>query len=161
MRSQGQQKAEGEQSKYPTVLKYYQCQLPWGTQANPRLGVQVIYGDTDSIMVATGAQDLQEAGQLAGRIKREVNKRYRLLEIEEDGLFKRMLLLKKKKYAALKLVCEPDGSWSEVRPCMLNHMKLHASVKELVGSEAGGSILMSPFRAFVSISTTCLKSVEA
>ena len=77
--------------------------------------MQVIYGDTDSIMVATGAQDLQEAAQLAGRIKREVNKRYRLLEIEEDGLFKRMLLLKKKKYAALKLVREPDGSWSEVR----------------------------------------------
>ena len=76
---------------------------------------QVIYGDTDSIMVATGAQDLQEAAQLAGRIKREVNKRYRLLEIEEDGLFKRMLLLKKKKYAALKLVREPDGSWSQVR----------------------------------------------
>ena len=75
---------------------------------------QVIYGDTDSIMVATGAQDLQEAAQLAGRIKREVNKRYRLLEIEEDGLFKRMLLLKKKKYAALKLVREPDGSWSQV-----------------------------------------------
>ena len=86
--------------------------------------VQVIYGDTDSIMVATGAQDLQAAGQLAGRIKREVNKRYRLLEIEEDGLFKRMLLLKKKKYAALKLVREPDGSWSEVRPSLPSFLSL-------------------------------------
>jgi DNA polymerase alpha subunit A len=30
-----------------------------------------------------------------------VNKLYRLLEIEMDGIFKSMLLLKKKKYAAL------------------------------------------------------------
>ena len=37
----------------------------------------------------------------------QVNKRYRLLEIELDGIFKCMLLLKKKKYAAVKL--EPGG----------------------------------------------------
>ena len=78
------------------------------------LSVQVIYGDTDSIMVATGAAELKDVGALGGRIKREVNKRYRLLEIEEDGLFKRMLMLKKKKYAALKLTRNPDGSWAEV-----------------------------------------------
>ena len=99
----------GQASHKPDIIL---CSIPTPVWA------QVIYGDTDSIMVATGAQDLQAAGQLAGRIKREVNKRYRLLEIEEDGLFKRMLLLKKKKYAALKLVREPDGSWSEVRPCL-------------------------------------------
>ncbi len=33
--------------------------------------------------------------------------RYKLLEIELDGIFKCMLLLKKKKYAAIKL--EPGG----------------------------------------------------
>ena len=76
---------------------------------------QVIYGDTDSIMVATGTRAPAEVGQLSARIKREVNKRYRLLEIEEDGLFTRMLLLKKKKYAALKLVRQPDGSMAEAR----------------------------------------------
>ena len=74
----------------------------------------MIYGDTDSIMVATGTSIPSEVGDLSLRIKREVNKRYRLLEIEEDGLFKRMLLLKKKKYAALKLVRQPDGSFAEV-----------------------------------------------
>ncbi len=35
------------------------------------------------------------------QIKSEVNKLYRLLEIDIDGVFKSMLLLKKKKYAAL------------------------------------------------------------
>ena len=79
--------------------------------------MQVIYGDTDSIMVATGTSVPGEVGQLSARIKREVNKRYRLLEIEEDGLFKRMLLLKKKKYAALKLEKAADGSLQEVKRC--------------------------------------------
>lgn len=65
-------------------------------------------------MVATGTTELREVVALGGKIKREVNKRYKLLEIEEDGVFKRMLLLKKKKYAALKLKREPDGSWAEV-----------------------------------------------
>ena len=44
-----------------------------------------------------------------------MNKRYRLLEIELDGVFKCMLLLKKKKYAAVKLEPGgPDGSMIEV-----------------------------------------------
>ena len=46
-----------------------------------------------------------------------MNKRYRLLEIEIDGVFKCMLLLKKKKYAAIKLDPQPDGSLVEARDC--------------------------------------------
>ncbi len=38
---------------------------------------------------------------MGNKIKKEVNKLYKLLEIELDGIFKSMLLLKKKKYAAL------------------------------------------------------------
>lgn len=41
------------------------------------------------------------------QIKTEVNKLYKLLEIDIDGVFKSLLLLKKKKYAAL--VVEPTG----------------------------------------------------
>ena len=45
----------------------------------------------------------------------QVNKRYRLLEIELDAVFKCMLLLKKKKYAAVKLEPGgPDGQMVEV-----------------------------------------------
>lgn len=36
------------------------------------------------------------------RLKGEVNVLYKCLEIEIDGVFKSLLLLKKKKYAALK-----------------------------------------------------------
>lgn len=67
------------------------------------VGADVIYGDTDSIMVSAGASDLPAALQMGTRIKREVNKRYRTLEIELDGVYSRMLLLKKKKYAAVKV----------------------------------------------------------
>lgn len=40
---------------------------------------------------------------LLRQVKRAVNKRYKLLEIELDGIYKSMLLLKKKKYAAMKV----------------------------------------------------------
>ncbi len=53
--------------------------------------------------------------KLGGEVKRQVNKRYRMLEIEIDGIFKCMLLLKKKKYAAVKLERTRDGQTTEVR----------------------------------------------
>ena len=37
------------------------------------------------------------------QVKNEVNKLYKLLEIDIDGVFKTMLLLKKKKYAAVSI----------------------------------------------------------
>ncbi len=70
--------------------------------------MQVIYGDTDSIMVNTGSTEIEEVKQLGEKVKKEVNKRYKLLEIELDGVFKCMLLLKKKKYAAIKLETAQD-----------------------------------------------------
>ncbi len=36
-----------------------------------------MYGDTDSIMVATRSDSVDEARQLGARIKKEVNKRYK------------------------------------------------------------------------------------
>ncbi|XP_024959524.1 DNA polymerase alpha catalytic subunit [Cynara cardunculus var. scolymus] len=66
------------------------------------LNLEVIYGDTDSIMIYTGLDDISKAKSIAGNVIKEVNKRYKRLEIDLDGLYKRMLLLKKKKYAAVK-----------------------------------------------------------
>lgn len=63
--------------------------------------LDVIYGDTDSIMVNTRTNSVAEARLFGQKIKKTVNERYRLLEIELDGIFQRLLLLKKKKYAAL------------------------------------------------------------
>lgn len=40
---------------------------------------------------------------MASEFKKYVNERYKLLEIDLDGVFKRLLLLQKKKYAAIKM----------------------------------------------------------
>ncbi|TKR94314.1 hypothetical protein L596_008611 [Steinernema carpocapsae] len=64
-------------------------------------GFSVIYGDTDSIMVNTNSTDFQEALKIGANIKKLVNKSYKLLELDLDGIFVRLLLCKKKKYAAL------------------------------------------------------------
>jgi len=70
------------------------------------LDYDVIYGDTDSIMINTKKDELNEVRNVGNELKREVNKRYKLLEIEMDGVYRSMLLLKKKKYAAV--VVEPS-----------------------------------------------------
>ncbi|KAF8758225.1 hypothetical protein HU200_010591 [Digitaria exilis] len=75
------------------------------------LNLEVIYGDTDSIMIHTGLDDISRAKAIAGKVIQEVNKKYRCLEIDLDGIYKRMLLLKKKKYAAIKVAL--DGSSRE------------------------------------------------
>lgn len=45
-------------------------------------------------------------------MKAEVNKLYKLLEIDIDGVFKSLLLLKKKKYAALVVESHGDGRYT-------------------------------------------------
>ena len=47
--------------------------------------------------------DLAEALKISTEFKKAVNDRYKLLEIDLDGIFKRLLLLQKKKYAAVKV----------------------------------------------------------
>ena len=46
------------------------------------------------------------------QIKNTVNEQFRLLEIDIDGIFRCMLLLKKKKYAALTIEKKADGGYS-------------------------------------------------
>ena len=76
---------------------------------------EVIYGDTDSVMIHSGTDNLAEARKMAEGLKREVNKHYRCMEIDIDGVMKSMLLLKKKKYAALMVEEAKDGTLSTTR----------------------------------------------
>ena len=78
------------------------------------LQMEVIYGDTDSVMVHSGSDDLGEARKMADTLKKEVNKHYKCMEIDIDGVMKSMLLLKKKKYAAL-MVEEKNGELHTTR----------------------------------------------
>lgn len=85
--------------------------------ARDTFNAQVIYGDTDSLFVYTGLEDIGRVRKLGMELKRDVNKKYRTLEIEIDAIYKKMLLLKKKKYAALKVVdpSKPDVVVREVK----------------------------------------------
>uniref|UniRef100_A0AAR2JEC9 DNA polymerase n=1 Tax=Pygocentrus nattereri TaxID=42514 RepID=A0AAR2JEC9_PYGNA len=77
-----------------------------------KMNLDVIYGDTDSIMINTNSSNLEEVMKLGNKVKSEVNKLYKLLEIDIDGVFKSLLLLKKKKYAALTVEQLGDGRYT-------------------------------------------------
>ncbi|XP_049604706.1 DNA polymerase alpha catalytic subunit [Syngnathus scovelli] len=77
-----------------------------------KMNLEVIYGDTDSIMINTNSRCMEEVMKLGNKVKAEVNKLYKLLEIDIDGVFKSLLLLKKKKYAALVVEQHGDGRYS-------------------------------------------------
>lgn len=72
-------------------------------KGSSNLDYEVIYGDTDSIMLFTGLSDLPTALRLGTELKKEINRQYKYLEIEIDGVFRSLLLMRKKKYAAMKL----------------------------------------------------------
>ncbi|KAJ6561161.1 DNA polymerase family B-domain-containing protein [Mycena vulgaris] len=67
------------------------------------LELDVVYGDTDSVFVNTNVTELDKALKISSDFKRAVNEQYKMLEIDLDGIFQRLLLLQKKKYAALKV----------------------------------------------------------
>lgn len=74
--------------------------------------LRVIYGDTDSVMINTNTDTISDALKVGEEFKRTVNERYRLLEIDIDNVFRRLLLHAKKKYAAINLT-EVDGKYVE------------------------------------------------
>jgi DNA polymerase alpha subunit A len=58
--------------------------------AENTLGMEVIYGDTDSIMIHTRSSDLKEVKKMGNNVVKEVNKLYKELVLEIDGVFKTM-----------------------------------------------------------------------
>ncbi|KAH8895083.1 hypothetical protein GQ53DRAFT_682847 [Thozetella sp. PMI_491] len=74
--------------------------------------LQVIYGDTDSVMINANVNSVADALKVGNEFKKAVNERYVLLEIDIDNIFRRILLQAKKKYAAINMV-ETDGKWVE------------------------------------------------
>ncbi|CCD25585.1 DNA-directed DNA polymerase alpha catalytic subunit POL1 NDAI_0F02670 [Naumovozyma dairenensis CBS 421] len=74
------------------------------------MNLLVVYGDTDSVMIDTGCDTYADAIKIGNDFKKLVNERYKLLEIDIDNVFKRLLLHAKKKYAALNVTLNKDGS---------------------------------------------------
>ena len=91
-------------------------------------------------MINTRITDVNEYSkviELGNTVKREVNKLYRTLELEVDGVFRSMLLLKKKKYAAVTITTGPNGQFvmgKETKGLDLVRRWLH---QELGGGRGG------------------------
>jgi len=71
--------------------------------ARDECALDVVYGDTDSIMVHVRGT-VEQAVSAGQKLVGAVNGRYKVLEIEIDAVFSAFVLYQKKKYAALKLV---------------------------------------------------------
>ena len=67
-----------------------------------KFGYKIIYGDSDSVMVNIMTQNIKEALEIWEKINKEINKKYKLLIIEIEDIFKSVLLMKKKRYVCLK-----------------------------------------------------------
>jgi len=77
--------------------------------------LKVIYGDTDSIFIYTDTDNLIQARNYGKEVKKKVNKTYKKMYLEIDYLFSKMLLLRKKKYAAIKVIgYDTDSSGNAV-----------------------------------------------
>ncbi|BGP09423.1 DNA-directed DNA polymerase alpha catalytic subunit pol1 [Rhodotorula toruloides] len=78
------------------------------------MSLNVIYGDTDSVMINTNQTDYAAALKIGEDFKKVINDKYKKLEIDRDAVFERMLLLNKKKYAARKVEDDGKGGPGEV-----------------------------------------------
>lgn len=75
------------------------------------VSMDVIYGDTDSIMINTHTNEYAKVREMGTELKKKINKSFSELEIDIDGIFRSLLLLQKKKYAALVVTnVKPDGT---------------------------------------------------
>mmetsp|Transcript_35311 Transcript_35311/g.31160 ORF Transcript_35311/g.31160 Transcript_35311/m.31160 type:complete len:562 (+) Transcript_35311:3-1688(+) len=77
--------------------------------------LKVIYGDTDSIFIYTDTDNLIQARNYGKEVKKKVNKTYKKMYLEIDYLYSKMLLLRKKKYAAIKVLSfDTDSSGNAI-----------------------------------------------
>lgn len=113
-------------------------------------GLRVIYGDTDSVMINTNVDAYNDALKIGNDFKRQVNQRYKLLEIDIDNVFRRMLLHSKKKYAAVNMSGPNDDGTSlkeidiEVKGldmkrreyCVLSKQESKYALNQILGPES-------------------------
>ena len=76
-------------------------------------GFDVVYGDTDSLMVKIGVEDLEKIRPLALSVSNEISESLPgVMELQFEKVFKRFLPLSKKRYVAWKF--EPTNTgWDE------------------------------------------------
>jgi DNA polymerase I len=75
--------------------------------------VKVVYGDTDSLIVETPTENLEEAFSIGKKIEQNINEELEgIVQVKIESLFKTLLILTKKRYAGLS-VEKKNGEWEE------------------------------------------------
>lgn len=62
-------------------------------------GYEIIYGDTDSLMINTNSTNLDFARETGEKIRGIVNSEYSSINLKIDAVFKKLMIVTKKKYA--------------------------------------------------------------
>lgn len=104
------------------------------------LGYEVIYGDTDSLMINTKLVDYDQVIEKGNEIKADVNRTFKLLEIDIDGVYRPLLLLKKKNYAGASIKKAPDGK-TLVKSIETKGLDTVRRDRAVIAKEAGEQIL--------------------
>lgn len=73
----------------------------------------VIYGDTDSVMINSKSASLESSKHIDKTTQEFVETKFNYLKINRDRLFKKLLLITKKKYSALACIDE-EGTKTEI-----------------------------------------------
>jgi len=103
------------------------------------LGYEVIYGDTDSLMIDTKSSDYDHVVERGTEMKSSINRTFKLLEIDIDGVYRPLLLLKKKNYAGASVSKTADGKLvKKIETKGLDSVRRDRAV---VAREAGEKIL--------------------
>ena len=90
-------------------------------------------------MINTLTKNVINAVQLGIQIKNSINKQYKLLEMDIDGLFKSLLLLRKKKYASLKY--EPPYKENSKLTQEIKGLDLVRRDWSILGKNSGAKVL--------------------
>lgn len=81
----------------------------------------------------TNVTELQEALAVGNEFKKLVNERYKLLEIDTDAVFQRILLLQKKKYAAVEVKAGGGETSIEIKGLDMKRREYCALSKNVSG----------------------------
>jgi DNA polymerase I len=77
-------------------------------------GCEVVYGDTDSVMIKVKTDDLEEAERIGKDMSDKITKKLPgVMELEFERILKRFLPLTKKRYMAWSVEKGKDGGWKE------------------------------------------------
>jgi DNA polymerase I len=77
-------------------------------------GYEVVYGDTDSVMIKVPTEDMEEASKIGRDVAKKLTEKLPgVMELEFEKIFKRFLPLTKKRYMGWSVQKDRSGEWKD------------------------------------------------